>query len=89
MKDSILFKVIMLIPSFPHMYFFHFNDTCYLDSNGATKFLESTVVFDSSLEGCSNIGSRMLYLNLLALQTSKCIDHGPKGPLMMFEPCLK
>jgi hypothetical protein len=57
----------MLIPSLPHMYFFHFSDTCYLDSNGSTKILESIVVFDSFLEGLSRIGSRMLCLNLLAL----------------------
>jgi hypothetical protein len=37
----------MLIPSLSHMYFFHFSDTCYIGSNGSTKFLESTVVFDS------------------------------------------
>jgi hypothetical protein len=31
----------MLIPSLPHMHFFLFSDTCYLGSNGSTKFLES------------------------------------------------
>jgi hypothetical protein len=50
----------MLIPLLPHMHFFHFNDTCYLNPNGSTKFLESTIVFDSFLEGCSSTGSRML-----------------------------
>jgi hypothetical protein len=29
---------------------------CYLDPNGSTKFLESTVAFDSFLEGRSNTG---------------------------------
>jgi hypothetical protein len=41
----------MFIPSLPHMHFFHFSDTCYLGSNGSTKFLKSTIVFDSFLEG--------------------------------------
>ena len=36
----------MLIPSLPHMNFFHFSDTCYLISNDSTKFLESTIVLD-------------------------------------------
>jgi hypothetical protein len=54
----------MLIPSLPHMYFFHFSDTCYLSFNGFTKLLESIVVFYSFLEGHSNIGFRMLWSNL-------------------------
>jgi hypothetical protein len=33
------------------MHFFHFSDTCYLSSNGSTKFLESIFVFDSFLKG--------------------------------------
>jgi hypothetical protein len=37
----------MLIPSLPHMHFFHFSYTCYLGSNGSIKVLESTIVFDS------------------------------------------
>jgi hypothetical protein len=41
------------------MHFFHFSDTCYLGSNGSTKFLESTIIFDSFLEGHSSIGSGM------------------------------
>jgi hypothetical protein len=60
MKDLFFFEVLMLIPSLLHMHFFHFNDTCYLGSNGSTKFLESTVVFDSLLEGRFSIGSKML-----------------------------
>jgi hypothetical protein len=51
---------LMLIPSLPHMDFFHFSDICCLDFNGSIKFLESAIVFDSFLEGRSNIGSRML-----------------------------
>jgi hypothetical protein len=31
----------MLTPSLPHVHFFHFSDTCSLDSNGLTKFLKS------------------------------------------------
>jgi hypothetical protein len=41
----------MLTPSLLHIHFFHSNDTCYL---GSTKFLESTIVFDSFLEGRSS-----------------------------------
>jgi hypothetical protein len=33
----------------------------YLNSNGFTKFLECTIVFDSFLEGCSSTGSRMVW----------------------------
>jgi hypothetical protein len=40
----------MLILILPHMHFFHFSDTCYFGSNGSTKVLESTIVFDSFLE---------------------------------------
>jgi hypothetical protein len=43
------------------MHFFHFSVTYYLNSNGSTKFLESIVVFDSFLKGCSNIGFKMLW----------------------------
>jgi hypothetical protein len=50
----------MLIPSLPHMHFFHFSDTCYLSSNDYTKLLESNVVFDSFLMGRSSTGSKML-----------------------------
>jgi hypothetical protein len=60
MKDFIPFLVVMLTPSLPHIYFFHFSDTCYLGFNGPTKFLESIVTFDSFLEGHSSIGSKML-----------------------------
>jgi hypothetical protein len=35
----------MLIPSLPHVYFFHFSDTCSLGSNGSIKFLESLLFF--------------------------------------------
>jgi hypothetical protein len=31
----------MLTPPLPHAHFFHFSDTCSLDSNGSTKFLAS------------------------------------------------
>jgi hypothetical protein len=31
----------MLTPLLAHVCFFHFNDTCSLNSNGSTKFLES------------------------------------------------
>jgi hypothetical protein len=31
----------MLTPPLPHTCFFHFSDTCSLDSNRSTKFLES------------------------------------------------
>jgi hypothetical protein len=41
----------MLTPSLPHMHFSPFSDTCYLSSNGSTKFLESTIIFDSFLKG--------------------------------------
>jgi hypothetical protein len=34
----------MFTPSLPHIHFFHFSNTCYLNSNGSTKFLESIVV---------------------------------------------
>jgi hypothetical protein len=50
----------MLTPLLPHMYFFHFSDTYNLGSNGSTKFLESTIILDFFLEGCSSTGSRML-----------------------------
>jgi hypothetical protein len=40
----------MLIPLLPHMHFFHFDDTCYLGSNGSTKFLEFIIAFDSFLK---------------------------------------
>jgi hypothetical protein len=50
----------MLTPSLPHIHFFHFSDTCYLGSNGSTKFLESTIFFYSFLEGHFSISSRML-----------------------------
>jgi hypothetical protein len=45
------------------MHFFHFSDTCYLGSSDSTKFLESTVVLDSFVEGCTNTDSRMLWNN--------------------------
>jgi hypothetical protein len=51
----------MLIPSLPHMHYFHFSDMYYIGSNGFTKFLESSVVFDSFLAGCFSPGSRMLW----------------------------
>ena len=35
----------MFTPSLPHIHFFHFSNTCYLGSNGSTKFLDSIVVF--------------------------------------------
>jgi hypothetical protein len=38
------------------MHFFHFSDTCYLGSDGSTKFLESIVAFE---EGHSNAGSTL------------------------------
>ena len=44
------------------MFFFHFSVTCYLNSNGSTKFLESTIAFDSFLEGPCSTPSRMLCL---------------------------
>jgi hypothetical protein len=52
----------MLTPSLPHMQFFHFDDTCYLGSHNSTNFPESTLVFDSFLEGRFSNGSRMLCL---------------------------
>ena len=60
MKDFIPF-----LSSYAHSFiatyvFFYFNDTCYLSSNGSIKNLESTIVFDSLLEGNSSTGSRML-----------------------------
>jgi hypothetical protein len=64
MKDFIPF-ISSYVHSFSATYgihFFHFRDICYLDFSGSTKFLESTVVFDSFSEGSSSIGSRMLCL---------------------------
>jgi hypothetical protein len=52
----------MLIPSLPHIHFFHFSDKCYLGFNGSAKFLESTTVFDSFLEDRSSTGSRISYV---------------------------
>jgi hypothetical protein len=53
----------MLIPSLPHMHFFHINDTCYLSCDGSTKFLESIVALDLVFGGpvLENFGSKMLY----------------------------
>jgi hypothetical protein len=50
----------MLTPSLAHMHFYDLSDTCNLGSNGSTKFKESTVIFDSFLEGRPSTGSRML-----------------------------
>jgi hypothetical protein len=37
----------MFTPSMPHMHFFHFCETCNLDSNSSTKILGTIVVFYS------------------------------------------
>jgi hypothetical protein len=44
------------------MHFFHFSDTYYFGSNDSIKFVESTIAFDSFLEGRSSTSSR-LHLN--------------------------
>jgi hypothetical protein len=67
MKDLIPFLssyAYSFITYMLHMHFFHFSDTCYLSSNGSTKFLESSIVFDSFLEGRSSISFRMLCICL-------------------------
>ena len=61
MKDLFFFKVLMLSPSLLHMHLFHVNDTCYLGSNGSTKFLESIDVFHSFLEGYFSTSFKMLW----------------------------
>jgi hypothetical protein len=35
------FYIVKLTPSLSYMHFFHFNDTCTLNSNGFTKFYKS------------------------------------------------
>jgi hypothetical protein len=64
MKDFILF-LNNCAHSFTAtcVFFFHFSATCYLDSNGSTKILESTDIFGSFLEGPSSTGSRILCKN--------------------------
>jgi hypothetical protein len=61
----------MLIPSLPHMHYFHFSYTCYLGSNDSTKFLESNVIFDSFLEGHFGTSSRNLCGTWTTFFTSK------------------
>jgi hypothetical protein len=64
-KSLLMNDFIPFLSSYAHFFtathaFFHFSDTCYFGSNGSTKFLESTIVFDSFLEGHSSTGFRML-----------------------------
>ena len=58
-------KFILILSSYAHSFaatyvFFQFSDTCYLRSNGSTKFFESTIILDSFLEGHSGTGSIIL-----------------------------
>jgi hypothetical protein len=58
----LMIDFIRFLSSYVHFFIttYVFSDTCYLGSNGSTKFLESTIVFDSFLEGRSSTNSRML-----------------------------
>jgi hypothetical protein len=51
----------MLIPSLPHMHFFHFSDKCYLGSNGFIKFLEGHSSTGSQCYG----GNTVAYINIV------------------------
>jgi hypothetical protein len=60
MKDFILFLSNYAHSFIATNYLLLFSDTCYMSFNSSTKFLESTVVFNSFSEGRSSTSSRML-----------------------------
>jgi hypothetical protein len=70
------------------MHFFHYSDTCYLGSNGSTKFLESTIVFDSFLEGRSTMVleyyDEMVVQVLILFQVSEMVGYRNKLEMLYY-----
>ena len=85
-KILFIFQVVMLTLPMPHVCFFHFSDTCSLGSNDSTKFLESTIVFDSFSEGQPSTGSRMLCHSISLF--SRCLVFLPYSFIFLIDRCL-